>query len=608
VRSTTSDSSDKSNISETDREKDPVSSRPSFAKGLFYGRILSSTLFPYPTAPEGDKEVLPLILEAVRKFGEEIDVERIENEKRIPPEYLEQMRALGLFGLIIPEEYGGAGLSASAYSEVLSQTGLIDSSITATIGAHQSIGMKALLMFGNESQKRAFLPRMATGEWIAAFGLTEPGAGSDVASLRTTARLSEDGTHYILDGGKIWITNGGLAHVFTVFAKTQHADANGKVRDKITAFLVTRDLEGFSSGPEEKKLGLFGSSTTTLHFDNVRVPVENVIGLPGGGFKIAMQVLNNGRLGLATACALCSKKIIQLSMEHAQQRRQFGRSLKDFDLISSKFANMAVETFAAESLVRITAALMDRGTYDTAVETAMCKVFSTEAEWRTINEAIQIAGGTGYMREYGYEKILRDSRIFMIWEGANEVLRLFIGLSGLQGPGEQLKELAQALRKPFNDGLRSLGLIGDYGVRWIQRRVTVPEHLRDVHPLFHSEAQTFDKYTAILAEESETLLRRYGKKIIENEYMIRRVADISIDLYAMACTLARGTQVVREKGEANAEFEISAVKGFCRKARRRIAENVRRLQKNDDELERKITRALFERDGYRVGGNFSLGH
>jgi acyl-CoA dehydrogenase family protein 9 len=354
-------------------------------------------------------------------------------------------------------------------------------------------------------------------------------------------------------------------------------------------------MPGFSHGPEEKKLGLLGSSTTALHFDNVKVPVGNVIGEPGKGFKVAMSVLNNGRLGLAGACALGSKKLIQMSVEHTGQRKQFGHRLADFGIIQSKLANMTLETFAAESMVLATAKLMDRADgYDYSIETAMCKVFATEAEWRAVNESLQMAGGAGYMKEYQYEKALRDSRIFMIWEGANEILRLFVGLSGLQGPGEQLKEISQALKKPLTDMIGSLGVFKDFGVRWIQRRVSTPDRLVGVHSLFQREAATFEKYTSMLATESERALLKHGKNIVQNEFVVRRIADISIDLYAIACTLSRGSLIVEEKGVEGATFETLLVRTFVRKARRRIAENFRRMDTNDDALEAAISEGLFD--------------
>jgi len=583
------------------RSKKPrkASAPPSFAESLFRGKILSDRIFPYPPSTKDEDELLNMTLRSIQKFAETVNVQRIEEEKKIPPEYLARMKELGLFGLIIPEEYGGFGFSVRNYLQILSAVSLIDPNLSTTLGAHQSIGLKALLMFGSPEQKNKYLPKLATGELIAAFGLTEPGAGSDARNLRTTAELSTDGSHYVLNGNKIWITNGGIANFFTVFARTFHHDEK---KERITGFIITRDMAGFSSGPEEKKLGLLGSSTTGLHFENVKVPSENVIGEPGKGFKIAMAVLNNGRIGLAGTCALAIKWLIQTAMEHALQRKQFGKSLSEFELIQSKFANMLIENFAAESMAFVTARLIDSGVHDYSLETAMCKVFSTESEWRAANECLQIAGGAGYMKEYPYEKVLRDSRILTIWEGANEILRLFIGLSGLQGPGEQLKEISETLRKPLHDVLKSIGVLSDFGVRWIQKRVTKPEHLKGMDPFFSREAEVFDKYTALLAMESERLLLKFGKNIIHKEFMVKRLADVAIDLYAIACSLSRGTDLIQRHGANKVDYEITLVKAFCRKARRRMAENFRRIDKNDDSLEISIANHFYERNGFAREG------
>jgi len=575
------------------RTKDDTT-QASFSKGLFFGKVLSERVFPYPETDESEKDVLQMTADAIQKMGRDLDIPRIEKEKRIPPEFLAKFKEMGLFGLIVPEEYGGFGMSTAGYVQMFAELSTVDGSIGTTIGAHQSIGLKALLMFGTEEQKKKYLPLLASGEMIAAFALTEPEAGSDAGSIRTTATLSEDGKFWTLNGSKIWITNGGIATFYTVFAKTRHPERPAGKQDAITAFIVTRGMEGFTNGIEENKLGMRGSSTTALSFDNVRVPNENVLGEPGKGFKIAMGVLNNGRIGLGGACALGSRTLIQRAVDHATQRHQFGKPLSDFGLIQSKLANMMIETYAAEAMVRVTTNLMDEGEADYSVEGAICKVFNSEACWRTVNECLQIAGGTGYMVEYGYERVLRDSRILMIWEGANEVLRLFIGLSGLQGPGEQLKEVSRALRQPMENVLGSIGILSDFGVRWIQRRVGSTDRVVGVHPLLAIEGEVFESYVGQLAESTEIALRKHGKQIIDNQFAIKRLAEITIDLFALACTLSRASAAVEKKGESGAAQDLRLARAFCRKARRRMAENLRRLNKNDDELEKQIAKNLCQ--------------
>ncbi len=574
-----------------------------FVRTLFYGKVASKSLFPFPQPKENQEELLTMTLDSLEKLGKEINVDSIEENKKVPQSVIKKMAEMGLFGLIIPEEYGGFGFSNLSYIQTLAALTLIDNSIAIILGAHQSLGLKALLMFGSDEQKRRFLPKLATGEYIAAFGLTEPEAGSDVRNIKTTAKLSEDKKSYIINGNKIWITNGGIGNFFTVFAKTPITE-NGETKDKITAFIVTRDMKGFSSGPEEKKMGLLGSSTTELAFDNVKVGVENVIGKPGEGFKIALSVLNNGRLGLAGACAFGSKKIIEKAYEHASERIQFGKKLIEFDMIKSKFARMLAENYAAESLVRYTAALMDMGVDDYSLETAICKVFSTEYVWRTVNECLQIAGGTGYMKEYGYEKVVRDSRVFTIWEGANEILRLFIGLSGLQGPGNSLKEISKVLKKPFEDFGRSIGILSDFGVKWIKKRVNLTDKLVGVHPVLEKEAEIFSQYVLKFGAMNESILFSYGKTIVEKECVIKRVSDIAIELFAIATSLSRLSYEINKFGEEKKAFEIMLVKLFVRQAKRRISENIRRQQKSDDKLEKNIVKSFIDNDGFKTRGYF----
>jgi acyl-CoA dehydrogenase family protein 9 len=333
------------------------------------------------------------------------------------------MKELGLFGLIIPEEYGGLGLSNTGYARIMQELAAVDASLAVTVGAHQSIGLKGLLLFGTEAQKKRYLPKLATGEWVAGFALTEPGAGSDAASIATRAELSEDGEGYVLNGNKIWITNGGFADLFTVFARTSAPDSGQKPR--ITALLVERGY-GVKNGPNEEKMGIRGSSTTALYFEDVKVPAANVLGESGRGFKVAMEVLNSGRLGLAAGCVGGCKTMLQMAVERTQERKAFGRTIGDFGMIKEKISRMMCETYALESMTYLTTGLIDAGVPDYSLESAICKVFGSETYWMVANETLQIAAGIGYMTEYPYERMLRDSRINLIFEGTNEILRAFI--------------------------------------------------------------------------------------------------------------------------------------------------------------------------------------
>jgi len=273
--------------------------KPSFSKALFSGIILEDLVFPYPKMDKDEAETLAMIIDTLNKFAaDNIDAASIDENSKIPDEVIAGLKDLGFFGLNIPEEYDGFGLGSTGFTKFLAAASPLDGSVALTLGAHQSIGLKALLLFGTDEQKKKYLPLLATGELIAAFCLTEAGAGSDAAGIKTKAVRDEASGHYILNGNKLWITNGGLADFFTVFAK-EEVEINGEKKEKISAFIVTTEMGGISKGVEEKKLGIKGSSTTEIIFDNVKVPIENLLGERGKGFKVAMEVLNSGRLGLA---------------------------------------------------------------------------------------------------------------------------------------------------------------------------------------------------------------------------------------------------------------------------------------------------------------------
>jgi len=563
----------------------------SFAKALFHGVIAEELVFPFPRPKPEQKEEIDLLVDSVKKFlGDRVDAAKIDRESRIPDEVLAGLRDLGLFGMIIPPEYGGAGVGATTYCRVMQEVAAHEASLAVTLGAHQSIGLKGILLFGTEAQKRKYLPKLATGEWAAAFALTEPGAGSDAAGIMTTAVLDPSGDHYVLNGSKIWITNGGFADVFTVFARTS-APQEG-VRPKITAFIVERSM-GVKSGPPEHKLGIRGSSTTEIFFEDVKVPAANVLGESGRGFKVAMEILNSGRLGLAAGCVGGCRRIVAMSIERAKERKAFGRPIGSFGLIQDKIARMMVETYALESVVYLTTGLVDAGVKDYSLESAIAKVFGSETYWRLVNESLQIAAGIGYMQEYPYERMLRDARINLIFEGTNEILRAFIGLSGLQGPGMKLAEVARAMREP----IKGFGLLSEFAIHKV-RTVMGRERLTRVHPALKRESVIFEEYVGELAKNAEKVLRKHGKDIAEMQFTQRRIADLVTDLYAMAAVLSRATASLEARGEEGAAQELELATAFCDQASHRLKRNVRGFDDNDDEARKTIANKAYESGGY----------
>lgn len=566
----------------------------SVAKNLFFGEILEQNLFPYPVMRERDRELLAAMIDALDDFlaGKGEDFKRWDRDARQPPEYVQALREMGLFSLIIPEEYGGLGLSNAAYARVIQQTSTHDSSTSLTIGAHSSIGMKGLLLFGSDEQKARYLPRLASGEMIAAFCLTEPGAGSDAASVRTRATRNADGS-WTLNGEKLWITNGGIADFYTVFARTD-GDAG-----KMTAFLVEAAWPGVSRGPHEDKMGIRASSTTTVAFSDVRVPAENVLGEVGKGFKVAMAILNNGRTGLGGGAVGGMKALLRHASAQAKERRQFQRPIAEFGLVREKIAQIAIDCFAAESTVWMVAHYIDAGCADYSVEAAISKVFASEALQRAAYEALQVAGGNGFMREFPYEQIVRDARILPIFEGTNEILRLYIALSGLKDVGASLGELRSAVNDIFNHPIKGFGVLSGYAARRLKASTGVGNDRieRTLHRTLRKAAATYERYAVELATASDALLRKYGKSIAEQQYAMKRIADLVIDLFVGLCVLSRADSLQRE-GHQDAEQALTIAELFTRQARARMARNVRSLRVNADAKLDALAGFLLERGHY----------
>jgi acyl-CoA dehydrogenase family member 9 len=563
----------------------------SFMKSLFHGVVAEELIYPFPEMSRDERDNTTMILESVRKFIEtSVDPVKIDREQVIPKEVLDGMKELGLFGMIIPQEHGGIGLSASSYARVVQEVASYDASLAVTLGAHQSIGLKGILLFGTDEQKALYLPKLASGEKIAAFALTEPSAGSDAAAIQTRAEALPDGSGYVLNGSKIWITNGGFADIFTVFARTSAPDAGQK--PKITAFVVERGM-GVKNGPPEHKLGIRGSSTTEVFFEDVRVPAKNILGEVGRGFKVAMEVLNSGRLGLAAGSVGGSKRLIKMAVDRVQERKAFGRPIGEFGLIKDKIAVMMADTFAMESMTYLTAGLVDGKVSDYSLESAICKVYASETLWRVVNETLQIAAGIGYMQEYPYERTLRDSRINLIFEGTNEILRCFVALSGMQGPGKELAEVVRAMREP----IKGFGLLSDFAVRKA-RSALRRERMTRAHPVLNREAVIFEEYTAELSKQVDKVLRKHGREIAEMQYTQKRVAEMAVDLYAIAAVLSRTTRAIEKRGEEGARREIDLTTIFVAAAERRLEEQVRSFDKNDDELRKSVASRAYLDGGY----------
>jgi acyl-CoA dehydrogenase family protein 9 len=545
----------------------------SFAKSLFLGRVQEDEIFPFPELREDERESLPVLLESLRKFlGEKVDAVRIDREKTVPEEVRRGLGELGILGMTFPEEFGGFGMSQTAFCRVCEELATTCASTGIFVGGHSSIGSKALLLYGTKEQKEKFLPKLAAGEWVACYALTEPEAGSDAMGMRTTARLSGDKTHYVLNGSKQWITNGAWADVFTVFARVEGEGAEGR----IGCLILTKDMPGLTVGKNEDKLGLRGSCTTSLTFEDVRVPAENLVGRVGEGFKIALDVLTYGRMSLGASCIGAARRMIREAALHATQRKQFGRPIAEFEMIQEKFWRMAMGVYVLESAVYLTSGLCDRGVEDFQMESAVCKTFGSEALWDVINDAVQAVGGNSYMTEYPYERFLRDARINLIFEGTNEIQRLLIATLGLQ-------EVRRALRRS------SKGADGKAAAR---------SALSKPHAVLRDEAGVVAELAEVLAGKSEALVQRLGKEIREREILQERFADMLIDLYCLSATLSRVTRSVEQKGEKEAADEILIAKTFAHEARHRFLRNAAALDEHDDESRVAVARRVIDATDY----------
>ncbi len=561
----------------------------SFMRSLFGGHLEAGMIFPYPRQDEEAKETLRLVLESFRGWAREhLDGGAIDRRAAFPTDAVQGLKELGMFGLTIPEAHGGAGLPITSYCRVMEEVCHYCAATATIIGAHLGIGSKGLVLYGSEEQKTRLLPAVARGDMLCAYALTEPTSGSDAASLKTRAVRDATRRVWVMNGSKRYITNGGHAGLFTVFARTE---IDGK--DTISAFIVTRDLPGVSTGKEEDKLGLKGSSTTDLVLQDVPVPERNLLGDPGRGFKYAMEILNDGRVSLAAGCVGGAKEMIDRAVDYARQRRQFDRPIAEFEMIRDKISEMMTGTYAAESMVYLTTGLAERGDVDYSIESALCKIVSSENAWRAINHAVQIAGGNGFIKEYPFERYLRDARVNLIFEGTNEILRLFVALAGMQTLGEELKKVGQALRDP----IAQIGVLSEFAVKKIRQAIG-DEQFPGIEPPLQKTAVRAARYAEALSVTAEKALRAHGKGIVEREFVLERLAESAGDLYALVACLSRANTRVREVGADKAARDVLLTRTFGNAAWRRIRRFLHQVENNQDANLIRVSDLAYEQGGY----------
>lgn len=551
----------------------------SFMANLFRGEIQTAEIFPYPEALDAEqKETIGMMVDPVTRFFTDVnDPVKNDNNAECDPATLDALWDLGGLSMQVPVEYGGMGMNNTQFSRLGAIVGANDLGVGVILGAHQSIGFKGILLYGTKEQKDKYLPRVSiTGKTFAAFCLTEPGSGSDASSIKTRAVKSDCGKYYILNGSKIWISNGGVADIMTVFAKTEIEDPKtGKKKDKITAFIVERGFGGVTNGPAESKMGIKCSNTAEVYYDNVQIPIENVLGEEGEGFKVAMNILNNGRFGMAGTLSGTMKACIAKTADFAANRNQFNNKIMTYGAIQEKIGRMAMLQYASESMAFHVAGNMDLGSQDYHLEAAISKVFSSESAWNVCDEAIQAMGGMGFMKETGLEKVLRDIRIFRIFEGTNDILRLFVALTGIQYAGSHLQELQRAFKNPA----ANLGLIVKESSRRAFRSVGIGGS--DLSPYVHPSLQNSAKLAAesvdLYGQAVEKLIIKYKKDIVNQQFLLNRLADAAIDIYAMVVTLSRATRTINAN-LPSAEYETLLTKNWCIEGSSRVKVNLDKIE------------------------------
>jgi alkylation response protein AidB-like acyl-CoA dehydrogenase len=551
-----------------------------FAKGLFQGHFVADWVMPYPRIPDAQQVELDGSLTQLRQFlDEHLDPAEIDRAADLPRSVIDGLGRVGVLGMTAPKEYGGRGFSQMANCKILEEIGRRCASTSVFVNAHHSIGIRALLLFGTHEQKQRWLPKLSTGEQLGAFALTEKEAGSDAANVQMQAQPSEDGSHFILNGEKRYITNAAIADVLTVMARTP---VPGSDKTSITAFLVTPDMPGFEIlEARMPKMGIRGTATGRFALRDVKIPKENILGPPGKGLKVALTVLDFGRTTFGACCTGAAKTCLRLAIEHANTRKQFNKTLGNFHLVQKKIARIAADAYAMEAMTTITAGLIDRGLEDYMIETAMLKVFTTERLWECINDVFQIYGGSAYFVDLPLERMMRDARINQIGEGANEVLTSFIALVGMRGPGMEFKEIYDTMIKPTRE--RGFAKAWTAGKHRLGATVRVPEI-----PVRSAELRSFANQLGRLIWRFNVAVNRalitYREPILDMQLLQERVANAAMDLFASTCVLSRydaELQYAQRNGSSSSPDQLAADL-FLRQSFRRIRHFLAGLTDNED--------------------------
>src|ERR1700676_5150268 len=583
--------------------RDPLDDRGSFASNLFVGRYDFSRIYPYPAQTAEDRAKGDPFLSELRNYlRDNVDADEIDRTGEIPQKNINDLFAMAAFAVKIPTQYGGLGLSQVNYGRAAMLLGSWDANLTALVSAHQSIGVpQPLLLFGTEEQKQKYLPRVARKE-ISAFALTEWNAGSDPANMSLRADPTEDGSAFIMNGEKLWCTNGLKAGVLVVMAKTAPKMVNGKERKQITAFIVDVDSPGLEITYRCRFMGLRALYNGIVKFTNVRVPRENMISKEGAGLKVALTTLNTGRLTIPAACVGLTKRLLEICRKWASERVQWGVPIGKHYAIAGKIAEMAGSVFAMEAMTFLTSALVDRKAGDLRIETAMCKMWATETTWRIADEAMQVRGGRGYETAQSLagrgeapiavERFLRDCRINTIFEGSSEIMRLFIAREALD-PHLKIGGAIFNTQLPMMTRIKSMFSSGSFYTRWYPKQWMGGNAGNLDH--LHADLRGYVNYGAStskrLARGLFHAMMRFGPKLDREQLLLSRFVGVATDLFAMSATCAFAQSKI-DAGEPAAEV-LSLAHYFCRSARSRIDHHFAGTSRNADQRGYDLTQELL---------------
>ncbi len=583
--------------------RDPLDERGSFASNLFIGKFGFDRIFPYPTQSDEDRAKGEPFLNRLREYLEaNVDADEIDRTGEIPQKNIDDLFAMGAFAVKIPTQYGGLGLSQVNYGRAAQLLGSWDANLTALVSAHQSIGVpQPLLLFGTEEQKAKYLPRVARKE-ISAFALTEWNAGSDPANMSLRADLSEDGSEYVLNGEKLWCTNLIKAGALVVMARTAPKIVNGKERKQISAFIVDVNSPGLEIAYRCHFMGLRALYNGIVKFKDVRVPRENLIAKEGQGLKVALTTLNTGRLTIPAACVGLSKRLLEICTKWANERVQWGVPIGKHYAIAGKIAEMAGQVFAMEAITFLTSALVDRKAGDLRIETAMCKMWATEATWRIADEAMQVRGGRGYETAQSLEgrgepgipveRFLRDCRINMIFEGSSEIMRLFIAREALD-PHLKIGGAIFNTQLPMAQRIKAMFGSGSFYSRWYPRQYTKADagDLSKLHADLRPHIQYAARTSKKLARGLFHAMMRFGPKLEREQLLLSRFCGIATELFCISATCSFAQSKI-DAGEPVDEI-LSLANYACRSAKLRIDHHFAGTSENADKRAYDLTQELM---------------